>query len=652
MPQSPAELAKQFGGVDVSALASQFGGTPVDEPAEAPESDTLGSVINYVKGLGSEINPVTMLQGILGTLSYGSAGQAALTVGPPMAQAHVAQFQKAKELLDQGKHLQAAGHVIAGLVPLIGPPAGEAASEIEAGQTAHGLGRLTGQALVLAGPEAAGAAFKGAAGAARASGLGETVAGLAERGSTARIVDVMAPKVGANKVRFGNLAKQVAPRLAEEPGMGAFSRQGLGAKIGNKLGESEAMLDAANDARTPGELVDTSIITADLEGKLRKLMATPAEGVEANAAAKAAGVGPAMPANPPLARPFSELTSPYKAEVRRVLSEMENFDYVEPQQQFVANKGGAVGGRTPAEASRAQLSEIESSTNRTFEAGSAGAPVFHDITRGSSRGAVIDALRRYIEEEGRKPTALVQRAIDVADQRIRTPREAPRALLPLEPFLEGEAQGPLGQSSIPAPNLARAKVIMKALNDIRDLGPMAPYESLRTIRQAYDKPARLKYNPSITADFMKVSGEAEGAADVTGTLREVLSYADPKTAAANKEYSFWRKADDVMQAVEESERTRPTVGRKIMARGVGGMVGGAAGHTLGAAIGVILGPIIDGIVSAGPTTKILTARLLDDLSKSLRQGDAVRASDALRRAKTLAQSMRVAKVAGTAEEAK
>lgn len=152
---------------------------------------------------------------------------------------------------------------------------------------------------------------------------------------------------------------------------------------------------------------------------------------------------------------------------------------------------------------------------------------------------------------------------------------------------------PLGRDVVPGPHQARAATIQQALEEVQQLGPVSRYEPLRQLRQAYDAPASAVYNPSLTQDFLKAQGGKLGAADVTGVLRDELAALDPATAAANKTFSTWKRAHDVMQAAEETNRVRPSVGRTIMSRGAGALVGGAFGGGVGAAAGALAAPAVE-----------------------------------------------------------
>jgi hypothetical protein len=191
-------------------------------------------------------------------------------------------------------------------------------------------------------------------------------------------------------------------------------------------------------------------------------------------------------------------------------------------------------------------------------------------------------------------------------------------------------------------------MIDQAMNEIRQLGTLAHYDDLRTIRQAYDGPAKAVYSPAVTQDFMSRMGEKLGAADVTGALRDHLARLDPQTAKANANYSLWKTASDVLQAAEEVDRVRPTVGRTLLARGLGATVGGAVEGTLGAAMGAMLGPLVErGIAGLAPAAKMTMARTLAKLADAVRTGQGVRIPGLVKNLHALLPAAAVAKSAQT-----
>jgi hypothetical protein len=199
-----------------------------------------------------------------------------------------------------------------------------------------------------------------------------------------------------------------------------------------------------------------------------------------------------------------------------------------------------------------------------------------------------------------------------------------------------------GSSVVPGPNAARVAQIQQAMDEIAQLGPVANYEALRTIRASYGDVAAAggRYSPSVTADFTKVKGAANGAADVASTLRETLAKMDPATDEANTAYSLYKTAKDVADAVRETERTRPKVGRAIMARLTGSVVGESAGGVKGAVAGYVLGPVVDSALRNGATTQLKTAAAMQRLATAIRSGN-VAAVDS-----HVAQLRRLASVTG------
>lgn len=182
-------------------------------------------------------------------------------------------------------------------------------------------------------------------------------------------------------------------------------------------------------------------------------------------------------------------------------------------------------------------------------------------------------------------------------------------------------RAPLGAAVVPSPNAGRVAVIDRAIAELQQLGPVARYEPIRVMRQAYDGPAKAVYSPSMTADYMKAQGGKLGAADVTGVLRENLAKWDPPTAEANAQYSLWRKADDVLQATVEVERTRPRVGRQIIGRLTGTVLGAQTAGAPGAVAGYVFGPVVDTAAAAGATTQLATARMMGRLATAIRNGN-------------------------------
>lgn len=207
---------------------------------------------------------------------------------------------------------------------------------------------------------------------------------------------------------------------------------------------------------------------------------------------------------------------------------------------------------------------------------------------------------------------------------------------------EPERSGaPLGTAQVPAPNRARVAVLDKAIAEIEALGPIAPYDALRTIRKAYDGPAEVRYNPAVTPDFLANQSNAMASADVAGAIRETLAKGDPTTAAANADFSLYKSAHDIVTAAEELEKARPKNGRRLMSQLTGSLIGSEAGGTTGAVAGYALGPIVDNALTAGFTTKLKTAQVMTDFAKAIRSGDTTRAASLSFKLRQLAKQAEV-----------
>lgn len=221
---------------------------------------------------------------------------------------------------------------------------------------------------------------------------------------------------------------------------------------------------------------------------------------------------------------------------------------------------------------------------------------------------------------------------DLLQKRAALTSQAVEGSLPTPAMDEGgrPVAQPLGRDTVPAPNRARVAQIDQAISEVKQLGPVARYEPLRRIREAYDQPAKATYSPAVTADYLAKRGESLGAADVTSALRDNLAQMDPVTAKANADYSLYKTANDVLRAAEETERARPRVLRGIVARTGGAMVGAESGGVIGAGAGVLLGATVERAAELAPTMKIVVARKLANVADLLRAGKAAEAQTALK----------------------
>lgn len=185
-------------------------------------------------------------------------------------------------------------------------------------------------------------------------------------------------------------------------------------------------------------------------------------------------------------------------------------------------------------------------------------------------------------------------------------------------------QGPLGRDVVPAENQPAYSTITRMMNEVKALGPVAPYESLRRLRAAWDEGAKLQYTPSIAADYLKKQGVGRASSNAAGAMRDYLAGQEPATAKANAEFTFWKRADDVLSAAEEADRVRPTRLRRTIADSASGMSRS------------ILPSLIERIASSGYTTKIAAARLMANLADAIRSGRSDAAASILTQVEALA----------------
>lgn len=443
----------------------------IGEAESAPAKAEGAALTRFAAGAWQNLNPVAIATGLYGAVRH------PVDTATNIATASIDQGRQAVDLAKQGRYSEAVGHGLA-VLPVIGPAAAAAGEAIGSGDIAGGLGQGVGLLAPIELPRAAKAAGKAV------RMLPEGVAAAAERAATSRVVDVMAPKIGANKARFGNMAEGVAPAIAKDLAADGApaSRAGLHRMMQGKLDVAAEALDTAHDARFKSASFPTKPIINHL---LEKRQALTSEAINA--------------------------------------------------------------------------SKIE-------------------------------------------PKVSVTRAGDGTITQTKT-------------------AVPLGEDVVPSPNAARVAVIDQAISELKQLGPVTRYDPIRTMRMAYDGPAKAIYSPAMTADFMKAQGGKLGAADVTGALRDSLSKWDPTVAEANKGYALYRTANDVLEATAEVERTRPKVGRIIAARVLTTLLGEHAAGIPGAVGGYALAPLLDSALSGGMTTKLVTAKTMTNLAKAIRGGN-------------------------------
>lgn len=453
---------------------------------DQPQGNPVG---RFIEGAAQNLNPVTAAEFV------GKLFTSPLEAGKAVVEPSVAQLGQVMPAYREGRPLAALGHAAAA-VPIVGPTIANAVETMQGGNVAGGFGQMAGFAApFVAGPamRAGVSGFK-----AVAPEMAGQLANTLDAASAERLAGVMSPQVGAKKVNFGKQAVDIAPQLAREPGLNAFSREGLHGGVAQKLQEASDALDAAADARLVSQQVKTGPLLAKMKEAIDALTAQPVE-------------GSAFPRNT----------------------------------------------KTPPAPTRGQ--QLEGVTGE------------------------------------------------------------------LTPSQVADTQ-PIGEAVEPGPNASQIATLRQIQQEVAALGPVAPYESIRRIRQAWDQVARTKYLASNAEDALTSTGKTTGAEKGTGALRDALAGADETTAAANARYHLFKTADDILSITQERERVRPKVGRGLMRVATGAMIGSMEGGATGGGIGAIAGAIANKAAEMAPTFQIMIARRLAGVADALRNGDTATAN--------------------------
>lgn len=187
-----------------------------------------------------------------------------------------------------------------------------------------------------------------------------------------------------------------------------------------------------------------------------------------------------------------------------------------------------------------------------------------------------------------------------------------------------------GGSIEPATRAARLASLKKALEEVEALGKTTNLDNLRKLKQSWGEGAKTVYTPDIVQDAFAQRAAGHGWADANSALGDFLGAQHPELKALNADVSLWIKASDVLEAAESIERVRPTVGRSLVARGIGATTGMAGGGAGGAITGAVVGPLVErAIANASPAMKITLARQMAKVADALRKGNQAKAASLL-----------------------
>jgi hypothetical protein len=177
-----------------------------------------------------------------------------------------------------------------------------------------------------------------------------------------------------------------------------------------------------------------------------------------------------------------------------------------------------------------------------------------------------------------------------------------------------------GGSMTPAAERARAAALDQAIAEVQQIGPYTNTQNLAQLRNSWKTPASAAFVPEINPNFQEIRQSAKGWADAWSALQDTLTDRHPELKPLNADYHVWKQAADVMDALADQQRVKPTIGRTLMARAGGGAVGAALGGGAGAGVGQVVGPLVErGLTqTVAPATKLFIARRLGGLADALR----------------------------------
>lgn len=259
-------------------LQDIFAKAGVETQPPPTDPNTVGTFASHV---GAQLDPRSFGQAVL-PQSMGGTGivQTVRNIG----QAQGDLLEKAKASYAAGDKLTAARHFVDYLLPLIGPVLDKSADSAQQGHYAASAGDAVGLGLSMFGPQA----VSEAATALRTTKPAQAVADAAQKGAVNRAVDVMAPQVGPNKVRFGNQVAKAAPDVLRQTS--ALTKGGLQTEVANNLDAAHGALDAAYDAVPNTRMYPTAPIIKSLQDAKANLQVSGIGG-KVTPAVRAARVG-------------------------------------------------------------------------------------------------------------------------------------------------------------------------------------------------------------------------------------------------------------------------------------------------------------------------------------------------------------------------
>jgi len=203
---------------------------PTEPKAPQPTPTLSGGVGGFLSEATQGLNPRNINAAIQAAFWHPiETGKGLLTAQDVPRQEALTSFQ-------QGDYVTGTRKLIDWMIPILGPRLDEAADYLQQGQIARGLGATTDVGVAMATPQI----VRGVT--ARLPTRAGMAAGV-ERAAEQAIVDVIAPKVGPEKIRFGVQAARVAGDVARRTT--ARTVGGLLDEAGERAAASYQALDQA-----------------------------------------------------------------------------------------------------------------------------------------------------------------------------------------------------------------------------------------------------------------------------------------------------------------------------------------------------------------------------------------------------------------------
>lgn len=208
-----------------------------------------------------------------------------------------------------------------------------------------------------------------------------------------------------------------------------------------------------------------------------------------------------------------------------------------------------------------------------------------------------------------------------------------------------------GQMVVPEGHRDYANALNEALTQLNGYPGSIPATEVRNIRSGWDNLA--DFHPGASSDTWTKAdlAKADAFKKARTFLNEQTKGTWPQLTSEMDNSHFSIQAADLLQALHESERGRPKVGRGIMSSGLGAVAALASGKgTMGVITGSIAAPIITNLVTEklGPEYQVRAGRVMANMAEEIRANG--QTPKALAMLKQLQQLALTANRAGRANE--